>query len=510
MRESGNLAPGTPNPTFSMAPLVYEINTRCWLRELSDSGGTPITLATVPDSEFQRWWQLGFTHVWLMGVWTTGPRSRAVALAWEDVSRTFNHSGQQFRETDIAGSPYAIAEYRVSTALGGEDGLRMFRQKLHQYRIKLLLDFVPNHVGLDHRWLKEHPEFFVQGREKAPGTFAQETNAGLCWIAHGKDPNFPPWSDTAQLDYRQPTTRVAIQEELLAVAERCDGVRCDLAMLSLNEVFEKTWAQFPPTARPPATDFWSEAMAATKRIHPGFLFMAEVYWGLEARLQSLGFDYTYDKELYDLIVRRSPSAVQQRILSATPHFIAASAHFLENHDELRIASILSSAEHRAAALLILALPGMRLLHDGQLTGAQFKLPVQWSRCYPEDSHPEIGRMYEQLLRIVSNTAIGRGKFAILKPIEAWPGNPTAQNFMLIQWQNELPVFHLAVINLAPHRSQCYAPLAEVLVRFEWVMKDLLGPEKHNLAGDHLPEEGVYFDLPAHGAQLFEFAPARRC
>src|ERR1051325_10844607 len=211
------------------SPLLYEINTRCWLRELSERSGERVTLANVPSTEFNRFQKTGFTHVWLMGVWTTGHRSRAIALAAADVWETPGESWGRCHE-DIAGSPYAIAEYRVPEWIGGEEGLKAFRRKLHERGMKLGLDFVPNHVGLDHRWLHERPEFLVQSAVEKPGTFAQETRDGLRWIAHGRDPNFGPWTDTAQLDYRQPGLRAAMIDELQTIASRCDGVRCDMAM----------------------------------------------------------------------------------------------------------------------------------------------------------------------------------------------------------------------------------------------------------------------------------------
>jgi glycosidase len=505
-------------------PLLYEINTRCWLRELSTRHGTELTLANVPQAEFAHWQRLGFTHIWLMGVWTSGPRSRAVALAVEDLKSSHLADPEG---TAIAGSPYAIAEYKVPVALGGEAGLQAFRRKLHEHDMKLILDFVPNHVGLDHPWLSGRPELFVQSVGKTPGTFAQETRDGLRWLAHGRDPYFSPWTDTAQLDYRSPATRAAMQNALLSIADRCDGVRCDMAMLILNDVFAKTWAKFPVvdtsssrceeahskirsevsllTSAATSSEFWPDAIAATKQAHPDFLFLAEVYWDLEARLQTLGFDYTYDKKLYDDLVRHNPRGVQERLLQADPRFLAASVHFLENHDEPRIASLLAPAEHRAAALLILALPGMRLLHEGQLTGARVKIPVQFCRRPAEDSQPAIEQFYEQLFTVLPRTAIGRGKSSILKPREAWPGNPTAQNIILIQWQSNPAEFDLVAINLAPHRSQCYAPItADLQGNQQWRMRDLLGSEQYERAGSELQTRGAFLDLPEHAAQLFHF------
>ncbi len=510
-------------PFAMLHPLLYELNTRCWLSELSERARRRVTLANVPDSEFQRWQQLGFTHVWLMGVWTTGPRSRAVARAATGDWQERGESPRHFRAVDIAGSPYAISEYRVARELGGEAGLQRFRRKLHGHGMRLLLDFVPNHVGLDHPWLKERPDLFVQSPAEIPGAFSQETSAGTRWIAHGRDPNFEPWTDTAQLDYRQPATRTAMKDVLLSVAERCDGVRCDMAMLELNGVFAKTWSAFPPFGVPPssspgsepaeggssnhAAEFWPDAIRATRRARADFLFLAEAYWSLEEQLLSQGFDYAYDKTLYDELIRRDSVGAQRHLLGATARFLAGGAHFLENHDEARIASKLPFAEHRAAALLVLTLPGMCLLHDGQLDGARIRTPVQLSCRPPEPPQRNIVEMYERLLQALKQSAVGRGRYRLLAPRVAWPGNPTAQDIVLIQWQAATPDFDLVAINLASHRSQCYAPLEiENLGRSDWLLTDLVGDEKHRRSGVELAAQGLYLDLVENGAQLLHFSP----
>ncbi len=506
-------------PSAMQQPMLYEINTRCWLRDLSDQSGRKVTLANVPEDELVKWRQSGFTHVWLMGVWTTGTKSRALALREPNLRKAYDEVLANWRDEDVGGSPYAIGDYKVPRALGGEAGLAKLRTRLHAQGLKLMLDFVPNHLGLDHPWLIERPEVFVQSPVESPGTFPQETSTGVRWLAHGKDPYFAPWTDTVQLDYRRGGTRAVMKDLLCAVAERCDGVRCDMAMLLLNDVFPKTWAHFPGAAEAPPGEFWAEAISAVKHEHPEFLFLAEVYWNLEGRMQALGFDFTYDKQLYDDLFWRKAPGAQQRILTAPPEFLAASAHFLENHDEPRIAGQLSPAEQRAASLVILGLPGMRFLHEGQMTGARVKIPVQLARRPLEPANPEVEEIYDRLLRTLQCTAVGNGRGEVLRPRAAWPGNPTAQNFIIVQWQS-LSVdepsqpgardgleFDLVVVNLAGHRSQCYVPLhVSQLGEHNWAMKDLLGSEEYERFGTDLVEQGLYLDLPAQGAQLFHFAP----
>ncbi len=488
-------------------PLLYEINTRCWLQELSARSGQPIRLDNVPAQVFASWHRLGFTHLWLMGVWITGPRSRAVALKDPDLRHNAEGLPSGLETKDIVGSPYAIAGYQVSPALGGEDGLTQFRQRLHEHGLKLVLDFIPNHVGLDHPWLTERPDLFVQSRPRATGAFRQDTRNGARWLAHGKDPHFPPWQDTAQLDYRRPETHRLMISALEDVARRCDGVRCDMAMLLLNEVFTKTWGDFPCPSPATASEFWTEAIATAKRARPDFLFMAEVYWNLEARLQALGFDYTYDKRLRDQLVHRHPAQVQACLRESTAEFIRASAHFLENHDEPPVASVLSRDEHRPAALVVLGLPGLRFLHEGQLSGARNFTRVQLGRRPNEPDDPHLSALYEKLLTTLEQTAVGHGRGEVLQPVPAWPDNPTAQNFVIVQWRMTPPEFDLVVVNLAPHRSQCRVPLtAPGLANRTWQMHDLLGAEVFQRDGNDLGRHGLYLDLPAHGAQLFHFQP----
>jgi hypothetical protein len=501
-------------------PFLYEINTRCWLRALSDAAETPVTLADIPELEFEFWKKSGFTHIWLMGIWATGPICREMAIKEPNLRSAYDFIIPGWTEQDIGGSPYAIGDYSVPAAIGGEAGLKKFREKLHAHGLKLILDFVPNHLGLDHRWLRERPELFVQSPEEVPGTFRQETIHGIRWLAHGKDPYFAPWCDTVQIDYRRDETRAAMKELLLSVAAQCDGVRCDMAMLLLNDVFEKTWSHMPtieslesgvlcPESPMPPTEFWTEVIPAVKKLQPHFIFLAEVYWDLEGRMQELGFDFTYDKRLYDELYWRNGRGAASRVLWLPRDILARSAHFIENHDEWRIANQLLPAEQRAVALVIFGLPGMRFLHEGQLTGAKVKLPVQLSRRGIEPMDAQVKKIYDELLPMLQHSAVGRGEWRVLLARESWPDNATAQNFVIVEWQSEPPAFDLVVVNLAAQRSQCYASLSVPgLAEYNWELHDLLGDERYERFGADLATQGLYLDLPEWGAQLFHFEPLR--
>jgi hypothetical protein len=282
-----------------------------------------------------------------------------------------------------------------------------------------------------------------------------------------------------------------------------------MAMLLLNDVIARTWSHLPYAGTPATGDFWADAIPAVKQANPGFIFMAEVYWGLEGHLQWLGFDYTYDKQLYDDLIWRHTWDVQRRLLVSPEKYVCASIHFLENHDEPRVAGSLKLPEEKAAALTILGLPGMRFLHEGQLTGAKIKVPVQLSRRPVEPAQMDIQQMYESLLVALKETAVGNGQAKVLSARAAWPENPTAQHFLLVQWQAQSKTheFDLVVVNLAQHRSQCYAPVNVVdLESHDWIIRDLLGGETYFRSGSELFHHGLYLDLPEQGAQLLHFMP----
>ncbi len=446
---------------------------------------------------------MGFSHIWLMGVWRTGPRGRQHSLQLSELRA----GPLPCLEEDIAGSPYAIAAYEISPSLGGLSALEKFRTRLHEAGLKLLLDFVPNHLGLDHPWIDQRPELFVRSAQRRPGTF--QSSSGDHWFAHGKDPYLGSWIDTVQLDYRSPATRDAMKQQLLAIAPWCDGVRCDMAMLLLNQVFARTWLDFPSSAESFSSEFWADAISAVRVQFPEFLFVAEVYWSLETRLQELGFDFTYDKRLYDLLVSRHAAGVQTHLVDHSPDFIQRGVHFLENHDEPRVAFLLSPAEHQAASLVAIGLPGMCLLHEGQLTGARHQLNVHLGRRVPEPEQVEITHWYLKLLQAAGNRILRHGGGEVLPTCAAWPENPTAVNFVVIQWAEALPSFQLVVVNLAPHRSQCRVILkVRGLHEAKWLFQDFLGSEQFERGGAELQEKGLYLDLPAHGTQIFTCRPVK--
>ena len=487
-------------------PLLYEINARHWISALrkKHADQKALNLGSVPESELEALAEKGVTHLWLMGVWPTGPKSRAQALEHADLRREYGNALPGWTDADVLGSPYAVAALQVSPLLGGDAALARLRKRLTKLGIKLILDFVPNHLGLDHEWILTHPEYFVGQDQPFPDSFPVETASGKRFLAHGKDPYFPGWTDTVQLDYRRPETREAMAGLLEGIAKKCDGVRCDMAMLVLEEVLHRTWSHVPADFEPARGEFWQSATARVKAAQPGFLFLAEAYWDLEGRLCELGFDYAYDKRMYDFIEHDRPWDMQPHLLglgTANAH----RAHFLENHDEPRIAGSVGLELHRAAAVLALGLPGMRFLHDGQFEGARRFARVQLARRAEEPLDGAVAQLYMDLLPAFKQSGVGRGEYELLVPGRAWDDNPTSQCINIIQWQRpgQEGEFDLVVVNLAPHHAQCRVRLtAGGLAGHGWILSDRLGEERWERDGTELSTTGLYLDLEARGARLF--------
>ncbi len=278
-------------------PALFQINTRVRLSELGAVLGRPATLDDVTDAELDQLARDGFDFIWFLGVWQTGEAARRVSASNPEWVAEYHRILPDFRDADVSGSPFAVRDYRVHADFGGDEALARLRERMRRRGLRLVLDFVPNHVAPDHRWVGEHPDFFIEGTEAQLAAEPQnyrrlETAAGSRILAYGRDPYFAGWPDTLQLNYGNPALQDALLGELVRIAGQCDGVRCDMAMLVLPEVFERTWGIR-------SAPFWPRATAAVRAEVPGFLFMAEVYWDLEWTLQQQGFDYTYDKRLYD-------------------------------------------------------------------------------------------------------------------------------------------------------------------------------------------------------------------
>jgi hypothetical protein len=484
-----------------MLHILYQIHTRIWLRNLAHSLGRPATLDDIPEAELSRLAGQGFDWLYLLGVWQTGPLGLQLALANPPLRQQIQQVLPDASDSDICSSCFAITGYTVPLEWGGDAALQRLHQRLHRHRLRLMLDFIPNHTAIDHPWAQEHPEYYVPGSPAALGHAPRnyiklQTRSGACLLAHGRDPYFPAWSDTLQLDYSRPELQAAMSDELLKAAALCDGLRCDMAMLVLPEIFERTWGL---AARP----FWPEAIARVKHSRPDFTLLAEVYWDLEAVLLKQGFDYAYDKRLYDRLREQRAGPVRDHLSDETC-YQACLARFLENHDEPRAAASFPSGPHQAAALVTFFAPGLRFFQQGQLEGSRLRLLVQLCRTPVETPDAWVQSFYRRLLAALAVAQPQPGSWQLLEPSPAWQGNPTWDDFIGYLWQGAGGKTWLAVINYAPHQSQAYLSFPMPAARGQSVrLRDWFSPAVFDRPGDELLEKGLYLDLPEWGYHLFE-------
>lgn len=489
-------------------PLLYQVNPRVWVALLSKQLNRSATLDDIPDAALDEIANLGFDWVYFLGVWQTGEAGRSVSLSNPVWLEEYRLLLADFSEEDVYGSCFAIKAYTVSDRLGGNAAIERLRDRLHQRGLKLMLDFVPNHMAPDHAWVQTYPEFFVQGTEewleREPQNYCRMAlPKGEFIFAYGRDPYFPGWPDTLQLNYGNPAVQTAMLNELQSIAQLCDGLRCDMAMLILPEIFQRTWGiSIEP--------FWEAAIQKVQYQQPDFVFMAEVYWDLEWTLQQCGFDYTYDKQLYDRLREQQAEPVRNHFW-ADLDYQNKLARFLENHDEARAANAFPPAVHQAAAILTFLSPGLRFFHQGQLEGFQHKISVHLQRGPIEPIDPQRYTFYRQLLHCLRLPILRQGTWQLLDCTPAWEDNQTWKDFISFGWEDAAGNKLLAIVNYAPHQSQCYVTLPDDnlagnnLAGKLYHLKDLMSPVVYERSGDSLVS-GLYFDLPAWGYHVFDIRP----
>jgi hypothetical protein len=489
---------------WGIDPVIYELNTAAWLCDLGVSTGEAITLADVPDEEWDRVTPTGIDAVWLMGIWRRSAEGVRLALESPSHLADFRAALPDFTEQDVIGSAYSIAGYEVDPRFGGQPGLAAARRALADRGARLIVDFVPNHVAPDHPWLTSHADYFVQGDagdlERAPSEFLA---VGDAVIARGRDPYFPPWPDVAQLDAFAPGLRQAAIDTLVDVGRMADGVRCDMAMLMLNDVFRRTWGD--RVGAPPQMEYWSEVVSAVHASHPEMLFIAEAYWDLEWRLQQLGFDYCYDKRLYDRLLDADPNEIRGHLhadLEYQQHLI----RFTENHDEPRAASELALTQRRAAAVVIATVPGATLWHEGQFDGWRVHVPVLLGRRPAEPSDEDLRGFH--LLLLEAAQTVRHGEWALCRAT-GWPDNSSYTQLLAWSWTDG-ERRALVIVNYAdaPASSIIHLPWDDVAGR-AWQLDDLLTGDAFARDGDDLAANGLFVALEAWGSHLFAWTSTRK-
>lgn len=495
-------AAGDTLPALRLHPQLYEISTLPWLLRLGKKLGRPIGIAEVPASEWERLRQLGFDLIYLMGIWKRSAAGRTLSRSQTSLFSRYDECLPGWTLDDVPGSPFSIQAYEPDPRIGSWHDLKALHKQLHALGMRLILDVIPNHTGPDHHWIREHPEYYIRGTlaqfRASPQNFflAENATGGGEVIAYGRDPYFAPWTDTAQLNYFNPALRAAMIEQVHRISEICDGARCDMAMLMLNDTFHQTWESLLGAVKVPREEFWQEATRAL----PDFIWIAEAYSDSEWALQQLGFKFTYDKRLYDRLRDGFVRDVYLH-LKADWDFQVRSVRFLENHDEARAATVFGKSRLPAVAVLAATVPGMHFFNDGQFEGFRTQLVVQLARAQEEAADPEVQQDYERILRIANAPEFHGSGWKLLEVQSA--DDRTSVDLIAYMWKSEAGI-KLVVVNLGNGTAtgRLYFSddlLAGKALRFD----DLLNGGSYDRQIPDLKRWGLFIKLDGFGAHIFD-------
>lgn len=480
-------------------PKLYEIDTRVWLRKQN------LKINEIPISFFSDLKKKGIDIIWLMGLWSTSEHLVDKFCFTPELTYSYDKALKSWERTDVIGSPYAIEKYSVNQKLGTDEDVKELKDKLHQIGLKLLLDFVPNHFSVGSPYVKCEPSIFLPGDEELlqrdPFTFYKDAETSKIF-AHGRDPLFPAWQDTVQVNFFNPHARDFLCDILSDLTEFCDGVRCDMAMLPLNNVFYNSWVG--PLNKmnfsKPNDEFWAGAIRKIKEKNKDFIFLAEAYWDLEWDLQQLGFDFTYDKRLTDRLLSSDIEGVKAH-LKGDLEFQHKSVRFIENHDEQRAAFKFGKFKSLAAATVISTIPGMKFYFHGQFEGKKIKLPVQLGREPEEKISGTVQVFYNKLLSIVKDETFIHGSWQMLEPFSAGNGNFTYQNFFAWEWSYKGKK-KIVLINYSDLTSQCR--LKFDLPGETIILLDQLNDRSFERSVDEIKKIGLFVELKGFGAHIFTY------
>ena len=456
---------------------VFECNTWVWLTRLSRQQSRNVTLGDIDDAEWDRLASLGMDAIWLMGVWQRSPAARAEALLPEH-HESYDQALPGWTPDDVSGSPYAVYRYTVDDRFGGREGLAIARRALADRGIKLFLDFVPNHVAPDHPLLEKYPALFLRDRDK---------------FLAGRDPFSAPWQDTVQVNAFSPSLRSLAANTLLEIASKCDGIRCDMAMLLLNEIFSRTWGD--RAGIPPATEYWTDVLKPLRGQFPDCFVFAEAYWDKEWDLLQLGFDVCYDKRLYDRLVSADVAAIRAH-LAAPLDYQDRLGRFLENHDEPRAASIFSPEREKAAAVILFTIPGHRIVFDGQREGARIHLPVRLGRAPEEQVDDQLSEFYAKLIPLAFREGIW-----MIGGASGWPDNSTCDRILTWTWQHGTNLFWV-IVNYSGTASQARVRPPQLLPDGQLRLYDQLADTEYIRDGADIADQGLFVSLPPWGYHYF--------
>ncbi len=430
----------SPDRDWMPRVVLLAKNAHVWLSQLSRAGGREIqTLDGIPEEELARLARWGFTGLWLIGVWE---RSRAS----ERIKRRMG-------DHEAVASAYSLDDYRIAEALGGEAAFESLRARAWRHGIRLSTDMVPNHFGVDSRWVVEHPQRFL-GVDRSPYPSYTFDGPDLCdderigiyiedgywrrsdaavvfkridhhtgderYIYHGNDGTSMPWNDTAQLDYTKPEVREAVIQTILAVARRSPIIRFDAAMTLARQHYHRLWFPEPGAAGAVPSraefgmsqsefdavmprEFWREVVDRVAAEAPDTLLLAEAFWLLEGYfVRTLGMHRVYNSAFMNML-RDERNAEYRQLIRSTlefdPEILKRYVNFMSNPDELTAVEQFGTGDkYMGVASLMATMPGLPMFAHGQIEGLGEKYGMEFKSPRREESpNRDLIRRHEKQL-----------------------------------------------------------------------------------------------------------------
>ena len=404
-----------------------------WLYQLTKKYNRPINhLDQIPDEELDALRDEGFTGLWLIGLWER------------------SHASQRIKQIcgnpEAAASAYSLYDYDIASGLGGWDALDNLRRRCWQRGIRLASDMVPNHTGMDGKWVVEHPDYFV-ARKDCPFPSYSFNGENLSWdsrvsiyledhyysrsdcavcfkrvdnqtgdvtyIYHGNDGTGMPWNDTAQIDYLNPTAREAVIQKILHVARNFPIIRFDAAMVLAKKHIRRLWYPEPGHGGDIAsrsqyalsnqefenripTEFWREVVDRCAQEMPDTLLLAEAFWMMEGYFtRTLGMHRVYNSAFMNMLKKEENQKYRDTVkntIKFDPQILKRFVNFMNNPDEeTAVAQFGKGDKYFGVCTLMSTMPGLPMFGHGQLEGFEEKYGMEFTRAY-RDEHVDEGLM----------------------------------------------------------------------------------------------------------------------
>jgi len=492
---------------------LYLINTRLWIKELRHKYGQSLTIDTIPEKEWSPLLKK-YDTFWFMGIYVPSPASQDHAKKYVDQYRYALPNINS--NIDIVASPFAIPDYIPNPEIVGN----WFKwdkmlEKLHSHGKKVVIDFVPNHTGLDHSWAKTHPEYYIQGSESqyhsSPNFYYPviDHKGNTHYLAHGKDPNYPEWSDTLQLNIANPIVQEEMGKIMLQLVDHADGIRCDMAMLVNPSTFLRTWGWALTDQQKDFlchNPFWEKQLKLVKAkadsLGKRFDIAGEIYWDKE----ELGkiFDGMYDNYLYQQFLEVSSGKNPQKLREHIKYLVKRQNNgqpyrswlYVENHDEERGLKKFGGLSKTFAVLAGIIPDSVFMVNQGQEKGSRIRPPMQIGRFPKERVDSSVSKFYKTLFDLKNSRLFQQGDWDMAT---IYTENP---NIIALEVRSpDKKICSVVCVNSGNYKAQCSVP--EITANKDASVISLTDPS--NIKVDAIRQQGLFIELKPGEVQVVFFS-----